>query len=77
MGFAAGRYFVKEVFGGKSRAKGTKVITGKQHLSALGTLVTYRMDVDIIHTFKNSLKHIKWMDVQSADAAAEKVTVVW
>lgn len=29
MGFAAGRYFVEEVFGGKSREKGTKVITGK------------------------------------------------
>ncbi|PSR94067.1 hypothetical protein PHLCEN_2v4495 [Hermanssonia centrifuga] len=27
MGFAAGRYFVEEVFGGKSREKGTKVIT--------------------------------------------------
>ncbi|KAL4254086.1 Peptidase M13 [Abortiporus biennis] len=27
MGFAAGRYFVKEVFGGSSREKGTKVIT--------------------------------------------------
>ena len=27
MGFAAGRYFVKEVFGGDSREKGTKVIT--------------------------------------------------
>ena len=29
MGFGAGRYFVNEVFGGESREKGTKVITGK------------------------------------------------
>lgn len=28
LGFAAGRYFVKEVFNGDSREKGTKVITG-------------------------------------------------
>jgi endothelin-converting enzyme len=28
MGFAAGRYFVQEVFGGDSREKGTRVITG-------------------------------------------------
>ncbi len=27
LGFAAGRYFVKEVFGGDSREKGTKVIS--------------------------------------------------
>lgn len=29
MGFGAGRYFVNETFGGDSREKGTKVITGK------------------------------------------------
>ena len=29
MGFALGRYFVKEAFGGASREKATKVITGK------------------------------------------------
>lgn len=29
MGFAAGRYFVKEVFSGDSREKGTRVITGR------------------------------------------------
>ncbi|KAJ3533585.1 hypothetical protein NM688_g7264 [Phlebia brevispora] len=55
MGFAAGRYFVKEVFGGASREKGTKVIT------------------DIVTAFKSSLQHIKWMDKESAKAAAEKV----
>ena len=27
LGFAVGRYFVQETFGGESRAKGTKVIT--------------------------------------------------
>jgi len=29
LGFAVGRYFVNETFGGESRAKGTKVITGQ------------------------------------------------
>jgi endothelin-converting enzyme len=29
LGFAVGRYFVNETFGGSSREKGTKVITGK------------------------------------------------
>lgn len=29
LGFAAGRYFVNETFGGESRDKGTKVITGE------------------------------------------------
>lgn len=29
LGFASGRYFVEEVFGGESREKGTKVITGE------------------------------------------------
>jgi endothelin-converting enzyme len=29
LGFAAGKYFVEQVFGGDSREKGTKVITGE------------------------------------------------
>ena len=29
LGFAAGRFFVNATFGGDSREKGTKVITGK------------------------------------------------
>ena len=33
MGFAAGRYFVQKTFGGDSRTKGTKVITGLSLLS--------------------------------------------
>ena len=32
LGFAAGRYFVNETFGGESREKGTKVITGEIYL---------------------------------------------
>lgn len=56
LGFAAGRYFVKEVFGGESREKGTKVIT------------------DIVDAFKKSLGSISWMDQESAEAAAEKVS---
>ncbi|KAI0687125.1 metalloprotease [Cytidiella melzeri] len=54
LGFAAGRYFVKEVFGGDSREKGTRVIT------------------DIIQAFKKSLKHLNWMDEESAEAASNK-----
>lgn len=30
LGYAAGRFFVKETFGGDSKEKGTKVITGKR-----------------------------------------------
>ena len=55
LGFAAGRFFVKQTFGGDSRAKGTKTIT------------------DIVDAFKVSLRNIDWMDVKSANAAAEKV----
>lgn len=35
MGFAAGRYFVQETFGGESRKKGTKVITGMSLLVSM------------------------------------------
>ncbi|KDR81470.1 hypothetical protein GALMADRAFT_152331 [Galerina marginata CBS 339.88] len=58
LGFAAGRYFVNETFGGDSREKGTKVIT------------------DIVKSFKESLKHIDWMDEKSALAAAEKADAI-
>ncbi|CAL1704979.1 unnamed protein product [Somion occarium] len=58
LGFAAGRFFVKEAFGGESKKKGTKVIT------------------DIIDAFKASLKRIKWMDDESAKAAAEKADAI-
>lgn len=57
LGFAAGRFFIKQTFGGDSRAKGTKIIT------------------DIVDAFKVSLRDIDWMDVKSANAAAEKVNV--
>ena len=33
LGFSAGRFFVQEVFGGDSKAKGTKVITGESSFS--------------------------------------------
>ncbi|KAH8116927.1 endothelin-converting enzyme 1 [Phellopilus nigrolimitatus] len=58
MGFAAGRFFVQESFGGDSKEKGTKVIT------------------DIINAFKNSLENLKWMDKESASAAAEKADAI-
>lgn len=40
LGFAAGRFFVNETFGGDSREKGTKVITGRYSISSL-ELPTY------------------------------------
>ncbi|KAI0831469.1 Metalloprotease [Trametes gibbosa] len=58
MGFAAGRYFVNETFGGASRDKATKVIT------------------DIVESFKESLKHLEWMDEESAKAAAGKASAI-
>ncbi|TDL24747.1 endothelin-converting enzyme 1 [Rickenella mellea] len=58
MGFAVGRFFVQETFGGESRRKGTKVIT------------------DIIDAFKESLKHLEWMDEKSGKAAAEKADAI-
>ena len=72
LGFAAGRYFVNETFGGESREKGTKVITGEL-LLFLYVLTVNPFLSDIIGSFKASLPHIKWMDEESARAAAEKV----
>ena len=40
MGFAAGRYFVQETFGGESRKKGTRVITGMLRLVSMPTNVS-------------------------------------
>lgn len=74
MGFAAGRFFVKEVFGGESRKKGTKVITGECSCHALRRLMEVKsIMTDIIDAFKTSLQNLSWMDKKSADAAAEKV----
>lgn len=39
LGFAAGRFFVKEAFGGESKKKGTKVITGVYCLLVISPLV--------------------------------------
>jgi endothelin-converting enzyme len=58
LGFASGRFFVNETFGGDSKEKGTKVMT------------------DIVQSFKDSLKHIDWMDEESATAAAEKADAI-
>jgi len=58
MGFAAGRFFVQETFGGDSKEQGTRVIT------------------DAIEAFKASLKHLSWMDKESADAATEKADAI-
>lgn len=33
--------------------------------------------LDIIESFKSSLKHINWMDKESADAAAGKVSIYY
>ena len=73
MGFAAGRYFVEEVFSGESREKGTKVITGKLGLKKRSYFCANVQTIDIVDAFKKSLKEISWMDKESAKAAAEKV----
>ena len=74
LGWAAGRFFVKEAFGGESKKRGTKVITGKFLFPPLNeTDITSSRGTDIIEAFKKSLKQIKWMDEESATAAAEKV----
>jgi endothelin-converting enzyme len=75
LGFAAGRFFVNETFAGDSREKGTKVITGQA--SACNAfrhhLNIFTFVADIVKSFKESLKHLDWMDEKSANAAAEKV----
>lgn len=38
-----------------------------------GAILT--LDTDIVDAFKGSLKHISWMDKESATAAAEKVRI--
>ncbi|CAK5279362.1 unnamed protein product [Mycena citricolor] len=58
LGFAAGRYFVNETFGGDSQEKAAKIIT------------------DIIESFKESLPNVSWLDEPSAEAAAEKVSLI-
>lgn len=35
--------------------------------------IELRLQIDIIDAFKASLKNLKWMDQESATAAAEKV----
>jgi hypothetical protein len=42
LGFAAGRYFVNETFGGESREKGTRVITGRWFHSDTFTFFLHR-----------------------------------
>jgi len=72
LGFAAGRFFVNQTFGGNSREKGTKVITGIILVSPQGAGILILL-LDIVQSFKDSLTHIDWMDKESAKAAAEKV----
>lgn len=76
LGFAVGRYFVNETFGGGSKAKGTKVITGvcSSCFDYCDHLIT--CSTDIVRTFKASLDKLEWMDHKSAVAAAEKVNII-
>lgn len=77
MGFAAGRFFVQETFGGDSKEKGTKVITGNlRGVFYRGFILTIHSSQDTIEAFKSSLKNLEWMDKKSADAAAEKVIII-
>lgn len=75
LGFASGRYFVQEVFGGESREKGTKVITGEWYGAPRSISADFVIVVDIVESFKRSLQEISWMDKESATAAAEKVVI--
>lgn len=77
LGFAAGRFFVQAAFGGDSKAKGTKVIRGMWSVSVDSSGVNNDglYILDIIDTFKESLKNLKWMDDKSAKAASEKVCI--
>ena len=75
MGFAAGRFFVEETFGGKSKEKGTKVIMGESLMHLLQKRIVMRV-LGVVKAFKASLPNLKWMDSESATAAAEKVSVV-
>jgi endothelin-converting enzyme len=72
LGFAAGRYFSNITFGGESRKKGTKVITGTPFYSIPTLALSDAFQLDIVDSFKTSLKSIAWMDHKSAKAAAEK-----
>lgn len=77
LGFASGRFFVNETFGGDSKEKGTKVMTGESFVLTflLGMVLHRHWLSDIVQSFKDSLKYIDWMDEESATAAAEKVCV--
>jgi endothelin-converting enzyme len=77
LGFAVGRYFVNETFGGGSKEKGTKVITGECPIVLLWCVHVIMHYVDIVDAFKASLGKIKWMDHKSAVAAAGKVNIMY
>jgi endothelin-converting enzyme len=49
LGFAVGRYFVNETFGGDSKEKGTKVIKGERHFQL--TYIWYSQPVYRYHQF--------------------------
>lgn len=54
LGFAAGRYFVKEVFGGESREKGTKVISGRPSAHHVST------SFDVLHQISSMRSSDPW-----------------
>lgn len=60
LGFAMGRYFVNETFG----------------LDEKATDKASKVITDIVGSFKDSLKHIEWMDKKSGKAAAEKADAI-
>jgi endothelin-converting enzyme len=75
LGFAAGRYFVQKTFGGNSKNKAMKVISGglcNQYFN-LPADARFSLSTGIVKAFKQSIEHIDWMDEVSSKAAAEKV----
>jgi endothelin-converting enzyme len=76
LGFAAGRFFVQETFGGDSRNKAEKVIKSELQPSLWLRLWLNSFHSDVISAFKDSLETVEWMDKESSKAAYEKVCCI-
>ncbi|KAG8900288.1 hypothetical protein FRB99_006143, partial [Tulasnella sp. 403] len=72
LGFAAGRFFVQETFGGKGLAKYDMTEAHAYDLVGNSQLKAAKVIDDIITSFKASLPRLGWMDKKSAQAASEK-----
>lgn len=73
MGYATGRFFVQQAFGGDSKDRASALIHSKPCLDQ-----SFRPNtcIDVIDAFKESLPHLAWMDSKSSKAASEKVDLL-